>query len=68
MYRLLYINITVITNQKSIIDTHNTHKKESKHNTKHSHQITKEARKYNGEKTVSSISGAGKTGQPHVKE
>ena len=23
---------------------------------------------YNGEKTVSSISGAGKTGQPHVKE
>ena len=28
---------------------------------------TKEARKYNGEKTVSSISGAGKTGQLHVK-
>ena len=23
---------------------------------------------YNGEKTASSISGAGKTGQPHVKE
>ena len=29
--------------------------------------LTKEARIYNGEKTVSSISGAGKTGQLHVK-
>ena len=29
--------------------------------------MTKEARLYNGEKTVSSISGAGKTGQLHVK-
>ena len=28
----------------------------------------KEARTYNGEKTVSSISGSGKTGQLHVKE
>ena len=28
----------------------------------------KEARIYNGEKTVSSVSGAGKTGQLHVKE
>ena len=28
----------------------------------------KEARIYNGEKTASSISGAGKTGQLHVKE
>jgi len=27
-----------------------------------------EARIYNGEKTVSSVSGAGKTGQLHVKE
>jgi len=27
-----------------------------------------EARIYNGEKTVSSITGAGKTGQLHVKE
>ena len=27
-----------------------------------------EARVYNGERTVSSISGAGKTGQLHVKE
>ena len=30
--------------------------------------MTKEARIYNGEKTVSSISGAEKTGQLHVKE
>ena len=29
--------------------------------------MTEEARIYNGEKTVSSISGAGKTGQLHVK-
>ena len=29
--------------------------------------MTKEVRVYNGEKTVSSISGAGKTGQLHVK-
>ena len=30
--------------------------------------LTKEARIYNGAKTVSSINGAGKTGQLHVKE
>ena len=30
--------------------------------------LIKEARIYNGEKTVSSISGAGKTGQLNVKE
>ena len=30
--------------------------------------LTKEARKYNGGKTVSSINGAGKTGQLHGKE
>ena len=30
--------------------------------------MTKETRIYNGEKTVSSISGAGKSGQLHVKE
>ena len=29
---------------------------------------TKEVRIYNGEKTASLTSGAGKTGQPHVKE
>ena len=30
--------------------------------------LIKEPRVYNGEKTASSISGAGKTGQLHVKE
>ena len=30
--------------------------------------LTKEARIYNGKKTDSSINGAGKTGQLHVKE
>ena len=30
--------------------------------------LTKEARIFNGEKTACSISGAGKTGQPHGKE
>ena len=30
--------------------------------------LTKEARIYNGAKTVSSISGAGKTGQLHAQE
>ena len=30
--------------------------------------LTKEARIYNGEKTICLISGAGKTGQPLVKE
>ena len=29
--------------------------------------MTKEARRYNGEKTAGSITGAGKTGQPHVR-
>ena len=30
--------------------------------------MTKDPRTYNGEKTVSSINDAGKTGQPHAKE
>jgi len=30
--------------------------------------LTKEAKIYNGEKTIFSTSGAGKTGQPSVKE
>ena len=30
--------------------------------------LTKKARIYNGAKTASSINGAGKTGQLHVKE
>ena len=30
--------------------------------------LIKEAKTYNGEKTISSTSGAGKTGQPLIKE
>ena len=30
--------------------------------------LTKEARTYNGAKTASSVNGAGKSGQLHVKE
>ena len=30
--------------------------------------LTKEAKLYNGTKTASSINGAGKTGQLHIKE
>jgi len=30
--------------------------------------MTKEPRIYNGERKVSSVSGVGKTGQPHAKE
>ena len=30
--------------------------------------LTREAQIYNGEKTISLTSGAGKAGQPHVKE
>ena len=30
--------------------------------------LTKEARIYNGEKAIFSISGAGKTGKLHIKE
>ena len=33
-----------------------------------SYFLTKEARIYNGAQTASSINGAGKTGQLHVKE
>ena len=45
IYKLLNINLMVITNQKSIIDTHRQKRKECKHNTKDSHQITREESK-----------------------
>ena len=44
MIRLLYMNLMVITNQISIIDTQKKRKK-PKHNTKDSHQITREESK-----------------------
>ena len=45
LYRLLYQNLMVTTNQKSIIDIHTKKKKESKHNTKDSHQIIRRENK-----------------------
>ena len=44
------IQINLYTNQKSIIDTHNTKRKESKHNTIDSHQITREENKRRNKK------------------
>ena len=38
------------------------------HAPKDTFSLTKEARIYNGEKTISLTSGAGKTGQPLVKQ
>ena len=45
IYRLLYQNLIVAANQKSTIDTHTQKKKESKQNTKVSHQITRKESK-----------------------
>ena len=44
-YRLLYQNLMVTTNQKSTINTHAKKKKQSKHNSKDSHQITREQKR-----------------------
>ena len=41
IYRPLYQNFRVISNQKSIIDTHTNKKNQLKHNTKDSHQTTR---------------------------
>ena len=43
------MNLMVITNQKSKIDTNIKQKKEFKHNTKDSHQITREESKRRNE-------------------
>ena len=45
IYGLLYKNLMVTANQKSKIDIHTKKKKEYKHNTKVSHQITREENK-----------------------
>ena len=42
--------------------------KDRKFREKRMHLWLKEVRIYNGEKTISSIGSARKTGQPHVKE
>ena len=48
--------------------THRSMKQVRKPGKKPTYLWSKEARIYNGEKTVSSIRGGGKTGQLHVKE
>ena len=52
IYRLLYINLMVTTQQKSVMDTHTQKKKEPKHNTKDRHQITREDGKRRTTKTT----------------
>ena len=50
IYRLLYQILMVTPNRKSTINTHTKKKKESKHNTKVSHQITREEKGREGGK------------------
>ena len=45
IYRLLYRNLMVTTDQKYIIDIQTQKKKKSKHNTKNSHGITRKQKK-----------------------
>ena len=45
MYTMLYQNLIGTANQKTKIDTHTKNKKQSQHNTKVSHQITREENK-----------------------
>ena len=58
------------TGTKTEIETIGTGQKAQKstHTPIANSSMTKVARRYNGEKTACSISGAGKTGQPHGKE
>ena len=51
-YRLLCQKLMVTTNQKSTIETQTQKKKESKHNTKVSHQITREENKEEGKEKI----------------
>ena len=45
IYGLLYQNLMGTANRKSAIDTHTKKKKQSKHNRKDSHQITREQKR-----------------------
>ena len=45
IYRLLYKNLMLTANQKSITDIYTKKKRESKYNTTDSHQITREENK-----------------------
>ena len=48
LYRLLYKDLMLTANQKSVIDIHMKKKKESKHNPKNSHQIKRGEQKRKG--------------------
>ena len=50
MYRLLYQNLMVTANQKTLIDTHTNKKKQSIHNSKDIHQTIREENKRREEK------------------
>ena len=49
---LLYQNLIVTANQKFTIDIHTEKKKQSKHNTKDNHQITRENKRGREEKRL----------------
>ena len=57
----------VTTNQKSIIDIHTKKEKESQHNTKDSHQITREENKTGKRKKRKRGKGKGKRGKGKKK-
>ena len=40
-YKLIYVSLMVSTEQKSVVDTQKTKKKEYKHTTKENHKIRK---------------------------
>ena len=50
IYKLLYINLMITTNQKSIMYKHTQKGNESKHNTKDNHQITRDKSKRRNQK------------------
>ena len=52
LYRWLYKNLMLTTNQKPVIDIRTKKKKESRYNTKDSHQIMREENKIRREKNV----------------
>ena len=45
VYRLLYQNLMGTANQKTMIETHTKKKRQSRNNTKDSHQITREQKR-----------------------
>ena len=55
IYRLLHQDLMATINQKSTTDTHKKKKKQPKHNSKDSHQITREENKRGREEKKRSI-------------